>query len=106
VAQPPSLDANALNGRNPQTCKRKILKNWLSVKNQSDPKAWIAPQKTGIYMGAFIGEDAAPDASRHVAGRAPATKLCYSVREARRCIEDQAAAFGLPIKWVGEISQR
>jgi hypothetical protein len=65
---------------------------------------WIAPHETGTYIGAFVGEDAAPGASQHFAGRAPATKLCYSVGEARRWIEDQAAAFGLPIKWVGESS--
>ena len=51
-------------------------------------------------MGAFPGEGALPDIHRKSPGRAPARQLCSTSDEAREWIEDQAAALGLPIKWV------
>jgi hypothetical protein len=65
--------------------------------------AWIEPRGTDRFMGAFVGEFAAPGASRHFPGRAPATQLCSSPDEARQWVEEQALAFGVPIKWVSDI---
>jgi hypothetical protein len=62
--------------------------------------AWIEPRGVGEYVGAFIGEGAVPDARRPKAGRAPATQSCSSPEEARRWVEEQAAEFGLPVKWI------
>jgi hypothetical protein len=65
--------------------------------------AWIKPCGDDEYVGAFVGDGAAPDARRHLPGRAPATQLCSSPDEARQWVEDQAAALDLPIKWVSDI---
>ncbi|HEY0184980.1 MAG TPA: hypothetical protein VGC09_19440 [Rhodopila sp.] len=65
--------------------------------------AWIEPHGANNFVGAFVGEAAAPDASRHFRGRAPAAKQCSSPAEARQWIEDQAAALDLPVKWVSNI---
>jgi hypothetical protein len=65
--------------------------------------AWISPHETGSYIGALVGEGAAPGGSGYSAGRTPAMQICASAEEARRWIEDQAAALGLPIKWVREM---
>lgn len=62
--------------------------------------AWIKPRSPGEFVAAFVGEDAAPGARGDFSGRAPATQLCSSPDEARRWIEDQAAAFDLPVRWV------
>jgi hypothetical protein len=61
--------------------------------------AWIEPGGTDEFIGAFVGEDAAPGPAP---GRAPATQLCASPDEARQWVEEQAAELGLPIKWVGD----
>jgi hypothetical protein len=63
--------------------------------------AWIEPRGGGEFVGAFVGEGAAPDARSRASGRAPATQACSSVDEARRWVEDQAAALDLPVKWLG-----
>jgi len=65
--------------------------------------AWIAPHQAGTYIGAFIGEDAALGSGRYFDGRAPAMQICSSPDAARRWVEGQAAAIGLPIKWLGEM---
>lgn len=62
--------------------------------------AWIEQCDTGNFIGAFVGEDAAPGACKHFSGRAPATCLCSSASEARQWVEGQAASFGLPVKWI------
>ncbi|MDR3531045.1 MAG: hypothetical protein P4L90_10900, partial [Rhodopila sp.] len=62
--------------------------------------AWIEPCGADGFIGAFVGEGAVPDPRRPSGGRAPATKLCSSPDEARQWIEDQAAAFDLPIQWI------
>jgi hypothetical protein len=64
--------------------------------------AWIKPEGTGQFVGAFVGEDAAPGRSRNFPGREPAAQLFSSRDDARRCIEGQGAAVRLPIKWVTE----
>nr|WP_294556072.1 hypothetical protein [uncultured Rhodopila sp.] len=53
-------------------------------------------------MAAFVGEGAAAGARTGFVGREPAVQVCGSPDEARRWIEDQAAAFALPIEWVSE----
>jgi hypothetical protein len=60
--------------------------------------AWINQCGAHEYIAAFVGDGATP--RRDFAGRAPAEQLCTSPHEARRWIEDQAAAFPLPIEWV------
>jgi hypothetical protein len=67
--------------------------------------AWIEPCGINKFVGAFVGEGAAPDAQRHSPGRPPATQLCSSPDEARQWIKDQAAALDLPIKWVIDIPE-
>ena len=62
--------------------------------------AWVEPDGEDGFIGAFVGEGAAPDASAHRLGRAPATQLCASAVAARRWIEEQAAALALPVKWI------
>jgi hypothetical protein len=65
--------------------------------------AWIEPRGAGEFVGAFVGEGAAPDAHRHISGRLPATQVCSSSDEARQWVEDQAAALDLPVKWVSDV---
>jgi hypothetical protein len=65
---------------------------------------WIKPLSADEFVGAFVGEGAVPDARRGFLGRAPATQLCSTHDEARQWVEEQAAAFDLPVKWVSEIS--
>jgi hypothetical protein len=64
--------------------------------------AWIKPRSVDEFVAAFVGEDAALSARKDFPGRAPATRLCSSPDEARRWMEDQAAALDLPIKWMSE----
>jgi hypothetical protein len=64
--------------------------------------AWIKPRSAGQFVAAFVGEGAAAGMRTGFAGREPAVQLCGSPDEARRWIEDQAAAFALPIEWVSE----
>jgi hypothetical protein len=63
--------------------------------------AWINSCKADEFVAAFIGEGAVPGAYKDFPGRSPATQFCASPDEARRWIEDQAAALDLPVKWVG-----
>ncbi len=64
--------------------------------------AWIRPRSADQFVAAFVGEGAAPGVRTGFAGREPAMQLCRSWDEARRWIEDQAAAFALPVEWVNE----
>src|SRR5271165_2350684 len=65
--------------------------------------AWIKPCGGGSgFIGAFVGDNGESDAHRRSPGRAPAVQHCSSADEARMWVEDQAAAFGLPVKWVGD----
>lgn len=64
--------------------------------------AWIKPCGGDEYIGAFVGDGASADARRPSSGRLPATRRCASPDEARRWVEDQAAALGVPLKWVAE----
>ena len=59
--------------------------------------AWVSTRGSDIYVGAFVGEDAVVRAAR-----APATRLFGTQDDARRWVEDEAAALGLPVKWVRE----
>jgi hypothetical protein len=54
--------------------------------------AWIEPRNNDEFLAAF-GAAAVP-------GRPPAVQTCSSPAEAKRWIEDQAAALELPIEWV------
>jgi hypothetical protein len=65
--------------------------------------AWIEPCDGGEFLGAFVGEGATPGAIPNFPGRAPATRRYPSPDEARQWIENEAAAFDLPIKWVNGI---
>jgi hypothetical protein len=58
--------------------------------------AWIEPHSDDEFVAAFVGEGAAAQ------GRAPATQLCSTPADARLWIEGQAAAFALPVKWMGQ----
>jgi hypothetical protein len=55
--------------------------------------AWIEPRSDDLFLAAFVGAEAS--------SRAPAAQPCPSRTEARAWIEDQAAALGLPVEWVG-----
>lgn len=55
--------------------------------------AWIEASENEEFVAAFVGAGAA-----HI--RAPATQPFPSRSEATQWIEDQAAALGLPIRWV------
>ncbi len=55
--------------------------------------AWVEPRDGDVFLAALVGEDAADI-------RAPATQLCASHRAARQWIEDEAAALGLPVRWL------
>lgn len=60
--------------------------------------AWIET-KGGTVCVAFVG---VPNGATHLhLSRQPATRSCTSRREARRWIEAEAAALGLPIEWGG-----
>ena len=65
--------------------------------------ASIKPCSPTEFVAAFVGEGAVPGASRDFRGRAPAAKLCSSSDQARRWVEEQAAALDLPVKWVHDI---
>jgi hypothetical protein len=62
--------------------------------------AWVEPCGTDKYVGAFVGEGAYQSGSAPSGGRPPAVQHCATEAEARQWIEAEAAAFGLPIKWV------
>ena len=62
--------------------------------------AWIEARGADTYIGAIVGEGAVADRQRCFAGRAPATQLCGSPDEARRWVENEAAALDLPVKWI------
>jgi hypothetical protein len=64
--------------------------------------AWVEPDGNAGFIGAFVGEGAAPDPTARRPGRAPATQLCASSDEARRWVEAQAAAMKLPIRWIDD----
>jgi hypothetical protein len=64
--------------------------------------AWIRARSADQFVAAFVGDGAAPSARTGFAGRQPAVQLCRSADEARLWIEDQAAAFALPIEWLSE----
>jgi hypothetical protein len=68
--------------------------------------AWIEPCGDDHYIGAFVGEGAAPGAYGQSSGRPPATQDCSSPAEAREWVENQASALRLPIKWISPTSHR
>jgi hypothetical protein len=57
--------------------------------------AWITESDQERYLASFVGADA-------VADRAPATQLCSNRADAERWVENEAAAFGLPVAWMPE----
>ena len=55
--------------------------------------AWIEPRNGDReYTAAFVS-------FLTVSQRAPATRRCGSVDEARQWVEREAAAFGVPVEW-------
>jgi hypothetical protein len=60
-------------------------------------RAWIESSGDAV-LAAFVGVPAAGQVS---GARPPATKLCASSDDARKWIEHEAGAFGLPVEWVG-----
>jgi hypothetical protein len=68
--------------------------------------AWVEPGGAGEFIGAFVGEGATSGVRRDFPGRAPATRHCSSMDDARRWVEEQAAALDLPIKWLEGIPQK
>jgi hypothetical protein len=79
------------------TCAEEVS---LSISPGENLLAWIVRRDTGHYVGAFIGEGATSGAIPDFPGREPATRRCFSLDEARQWIEQEAAAFGVPVKWV------
>jgi hypothetical protein len=57
--------------------------------------AWIEPRPNDEYLAAFVAEPL-------VTKRAPATQLCSSPHDARQWVEEEAAAVGIPVRWLGE----
>lgn len=55
--------------------------------------AWIEPQGDEGFLAAFVGEGAA-------SARQPATQHCTSEDEARRWVEQRAAALDLEVEWI------
>jgi hypothetical protein len=64
---------------------------------QSKLRAWVERHDDG-FVAAFVGENAY--------ARAPATRLCDSLDEAHMWVEVEAAAFGVPVKWVDQKAVR
>jgi hypothetical protein len=62
--------------------------------------AWIEPHCGSGVVAAFVGEDALPNPSAGLPGRLPATQICPSSALARQWVQDRAAEFDLPIKWL------
>jgi hypothetical protein len=54
--------------------------------------AWIERSGTGEFRGAFVGDGAR--------NRLPATQACSSIDEAREWVVEEAAALGVPVKWL------
>lgn len=54
--------------------------------------AWIEPRNTDGFMAALVGGGAQQ--------RVPATQLFRSPDEARRWVEAEAAALGVPVEWL------
>ena len=61
--------------------------------------AWIEPRDGNEYVAAFVGAGAA-------GSRGPAQRLCASADEARRWVESEASACGLPVEWVNRAKTR
>ena len=55
--------------------------------------AWIEKPEEELFVAAFVSAEAATK-------RAPATQLCTSEQEARTWVQEQAAAFGIPVEWL------
>lgn len=53
---------------------------------------WIKPCDEG-FIGAFLGEGVVANRAAGRPGRAPATQLCATPDEARRWVEQEAAAW-------------
>jgi hypothetical protein len=63
-------------------------------------RAWIERKPGGKVVAGFIGVTATADGHVAVGTRAPATQVCRSPEEARKWVEQEASAFGLPVEWM------
>lgn len=63
-------------------------------------RAWIEQYNGGEVSAKFIGVMTLPDGQDIVADREPAVTTWPSVDCARRWVESEAAAVGLPVEWV------
>ena len=61
-------------------------------------RAWIET-RGGSISAAFVGVPDGVDQPQ--VSRLPAIRNCASVDDARRWIDAEAAALGLPVEWVG-----
>lgn len=77
----------------------------MSISHGESLLAWIERCGAAEFVGAFVGEGAVPGAIPDFPGREPAMRRCFSPDEARQWIEQEAAAFGVPIKWVNHITR-
>ena len=77
----------------------------MSISPGESLLAWIERCGSGDFIGAFVGEGAVPGAIPDFPGREPAKHRCFSLDEARQWIEQEAAAFGVPIKWVNDVAR-
>jgi hypothetical protein len=63
-------------------------------------RAWVEKYSEDKYLAAFIGVVSLPGGKMAAAGRSPATNIFSSPGLARRWVESEAIAFGLPVEWV------
>jgi hypothetical protein len=61
-------------------------------------RAWIEHCSKQGVLAAFVG---VPGEGGVPLARLPATRLCASPEEARRWVETEARALGVPVEWVG-----
>jgi hypothetical protein len=61
--------------------------------------AWIEPHADDAYRAAFVGKAAADH-------RMPAMRLCSSIDDARKWVEEEAAAIDVPVEWLSKPPRR
>jgi hypothetical protein len=57
--------------------------------------AWIEPRSDQEFTAAFVSASTASH-------RAPATRTCASLDEAREWVECEAAVLGVPVEWTDQ----
>jgi hypothetical protein len=78
----------------------RVMKRFKAMEPNGKLRAWIERQPGGKCVAGFIGVAVTPDGKAAIARREPATHVCSSPDMARRWVDDEASAFGLPVEWV------